>query len=409
MARRIVTCRVITCLALLTFVSFLVFFQQGSHMGLRNDNPFSKDINVEDTLNSAKQKPGKFTQDPSKVIVPQNKEQEPQAQDQQQPEGSKQGETAENPGKKANGEAPNPKTQPQQTFAVDDDLFFDPSGPKPDQVVLLMAGDGKGHNGEISNLLQLVTQNRQEYADFHGYNFHFINITKYDLHGVHPVWAKIPAILDTFISYPDAHWVWWLDLDAIIMNPEIDLNTHILSHAAMSSKFEIVEFLKGESKHTGKFMKKSDPKDIDILIAQDHNGLNAGSFFLRRSKFTATLLDFWQDPLYMHNEWAGKEQDALLHMVQHHPQIREHTGLISQRVLNGYPEGGNHMGWRKDDLVVHLAGCWVENKCNERWSNFWGKRITIEDLKAKGVANPTDHTGMVTKLTKEGTVYVPME
>jgi hypothetical protein len=57
--------------------------------------------------------------------------------------------------------------------------------------------------------------------------------------------------------------------------------------------------------------------------------------------------------------------------------FREHTGLIKQRVANAYVEGGPSMSWEKGDLVVHLAGCWVSDKCEERWNEFWDKRETI--------------------------------
>src|SRR5947209_8685992 len=107
-------------------------------------------------------------------------------------------------------------------------------------------------------------------------------------------------MVETFNTFPEAQWVWWLDLDAMIMNPEIDLNSHLLSHVGLKSKIaEHEEFLLGGGGHSGHFMSSSvDPASIDIIVAQDHNGLNAGSFFLRRSKFTQLLLDFWSDPFF---------------------------------------------------------------------------------------------------------------
>src|SRR5271170_6562899 len=53
----------------------------------------------------------------------------------------------------------------------------------------------------------------------------------------HPVWGKLPAILDAFRRYPQAEWVWWLDIDAIIMTPEIDLFHHLLGPAVIQTKF----------------------------------------------------------------------------------------------------------------------------------------------------------------------------
>ncbi|KAF3906596.1 hypothetical protein ABW20_dc0108648 [Dactylellina cionopaga] len=409
---------VLACVAIFLFITLLSFLERGpsSHSGtsLSNDGLFHEGTS-DDSLNGAiGQTAGKSTPDPYQVADPatndnQPTQQQPQPQKPQEEQTPKPEEKKNPDEEKKKGEIPIPKAQ--WSFNVKDDVYFDPAGPRPDQVVLLMASDGKGHNGGIENLLESATKNRQEYADFHGYHFHFINISKYDLHGAAPVWAKIPALLDTFIQFPDIHWVWWLDLDAIIMNPDIDLNSHILSHTAMRTKFEGgVEFLKGGSGHTGQYMSKDmDPKNVDLIIGQDHNGLNAGSFFIRRSGFTKMLMDMWEEPFYVFNGWPGKEQDALLHMVQHHRQVREHVALVPQRVLNGFPVGWEHMGWHKDDLVVHLAGCWVENACNERWKSFWEKKVTVEDMKAKGITKPADHKGMVTKITKDGTVYVQFE
>jgi len=60
--------------------------------------------------------------------------------------------------------------------------------------------------------------------------------------------------------------------------------------------------------------------------------------------------------------------------VSKHPVIREHMGLVRQRTLNAYPVGGKEMIWSEGDLVVHMAGCWVDDKCNDRWEQYWAKR-----------------------------------
>src|SRR2546423_1011418 len=52
----------------------------------------------------------------------------------------------------------------------------------------------------------------------------------------HPVWAKLPAIMEAFTSYPDAEWVWWLDFDAIIMTPHLGLYEHLLDPEVLKSR-----------------------------------------------------------------------------------------------------------------------------------------------------------------------------
>jgi hypothetical protein len=275
------------------------------------------------------------------------------------------------------------------TFTVPEDIVYDPKGPKPHEIVFVTASDGKGHNGGIEDILGHTARNRKAYCDYHGYNYHFVNISKFDLGDVHPVWKKIPAIVDAFNTFPEAQWLFFLDLDAIIMNPRHDLSTLVLSHKGMQKALDFGGQWTGpERAPLGTFMQEdTDLTNLDMLIAQDQNGVNAGSFFLRRSKYTQWLLDMWADPFFKKMNRFGQEQEAILHFVKHHKTFREHTGMLKQRVANAYSEGDLNMAWQEGDLVVHFAGCWVPGNCNERWQAFWGMRQEIEFSKS---TNTTD-------------------
>lgn len=70
-----------------------------------------------------------------------------------------------------------------------------------------------------------------------GYDFMTVNLSSYVItHTTHPVWGKLPAILEAFEKYPEAEWIWWLDIDAIIMSPEVDLYASFLSPSVIQSK-----------------------------------------------------------------------------------------------------------------------------------------------------------------------------
>ncbi|RMZ81237.1 hypothetical protein DV736_g6656, partial [Chaetothyriales sp. CBS 134916] len=266
------------------------------------------------------------------------------------------------------------------TFHVSADIY-DPKGPRPHQVVLVTATDGKGHNGGIENILEQTAENRKAYCIYHGYKYHFVNISKYDLEGAHPVWKKLPAIVEAFNTYPDAQWVFFLDLDAIIMSPKQDLNSLVLSHEGMRKALALnTQFHGSERSEFGTWTpSEPDYDNLDLLIAQDHNGINAGSFFLRRSKYTQWLVDVWADPFFMKMNWPGKEQDALLHFVKHHPVFRSHLGLLKQRIANAYAEGDETSRWINGDFIVHFAGCWVNDKCEEWWQKFWNIRGIVSN------------------------------
>jgi hypothetical protein len=200
------------------------------------------------------------------------------------------------------------------TFDVPKDLVHDPAGPEPNEIVLLAASDGKGHNGGIENILADITPNRQEYADLHGYVYQFLNISKYDIGSAHPVWAKLPAIVETFNLHPQAKWVWWLDLDAIIMTPTVDLRTHILAHDVLQRKMQKGQSINKISNADISITMPTNPdiNNIDIIVSQDHNGINAGSFWIRRSDFSKMFIDLWADPMYVRENWIAQEQDAMV-------------------------------------------------------------------------------------------------
>jgi galactosyl transferase GMA12/MNN10 family len=65
---------------------------------------------------------------------------------------------------------------------------------------------------------------------------------------MHPVWAKIPAISRAFSTYPSTGWVWWLDVDAIIMTPHIDLYDHLLKPTSMKKLLLEGELIKVNDK-----------------------------------------------------------------------------------------------------------------------------------------------------------------
>ncbi|KAF1808598.1 galactosyl transferase, partial [Eremomyces bilateralis CBS 781.70] len=254
-------------------------------------------------------------------------------------------------------------------------VTFDPSGPQPSQIALLTATDGKGHNGGIPNIVEQTAANRREYCAHHGYVYQFVNISGFDLGGAHAVWAKLPAIAETFAKNPAVEWVWWLDLDAIIMTPNRTMQDVVLSEAALrrayKSDSDFVQYGNWSAIPGARTRAEADWQTMDFLISQDQNGLNAGSFLIRRSAWSKMLLDMWGDPLLREQDWVGKEQDALLHLVKNHAVIRKNIGLIQQRTINGYSEGDGDMGWQVGDIAVHFAGCWVADVCAERWAQFW--------------------------------------
>lgn len=261
-----------------------------------------------------------------------------------------------------------------------EDGAIQPAGKK---VLVLTANDGKGNTG-IGGILEASRENRKEYCNFHGYQEYFVNLTRHTRPGVHPVWAKMGAIRESFEKFPSVEWVWWLDTDALIMNAEIDLAKHILNKRAMKERLTYGRPLRNVRGNwtNGIYMERGevDFDRVDLIFTQDFYGFNAGSFFIRRSDFTNFLMDFWEDPLQLNAGWERREQDALAHMFFNHERYQQHFGLAPQRIMNAYtdnPEGV--WTWQPGDLVIHLAGCSEKDVCEATYYKKWEQRIQVPE------------------------------
>ncbi|ORY03487.1 galactosyl transferase GMA12/MNN10 family-domain-containing protein [Clohesyomyces aquaticus] len=272
------------------------------------------------------------------------------------------------------------KSQPEWDFSVP------PRGwkgyarvPRNWDVVVLTASDGGGHNSAIPNVLERVLDDRQNYCDRHGFTNLWLNTSRYDIGQAHRTWSKIPAVAEAFSLYPTAEWVWLLDTDIILMAPSTSIITDILAPAAIAKGLmrstPILDGMLSEHRTNISTPSTFAVHDIDILITQDHQSVNTGSVFFRRTAFTRWILEMMTDySMLMGNDHPGAEQDALKHLMLEHPLVRKHVGVYPQRKFNAYVEGGKEMGYRDGDLLVHMAGCWVGERCKDWFEEFWGRK-----------------------------------
>lgn len=49
--------------------------------------------------------------------------------------------------------------------------------------------------------------------------------------------------------------------------------------------------------------------------------------------------------------------------------------------------------------MVHFAGCWTQNRCQELWDEYWGMRVTVEDVLNPPSLNGTNVTEISTAMT----------
>jgi len=244
-------------------------------------------------------------------------------------------------------------------------------------IVIVIGSDG---HHDLQRHSDQIRGNREDYAArygtinqppnlsiltmYLGYDVFWADLNAYEIPpGVSGVWKKVAVLHDAFAKFPQAQWLWWLDFDAVIMTPSIELGPHILNPSSLSSKMRKNQTF--ELRHLGDRggpvgemdIGDPDPNEINLILSTDLNGVNAGSFFLRAGHWTDVFLDMWVEPMFMDREWIGYEQDALVHLLAHHKYVRDHVALVSQRNFNSYAMDAEDDLWREGELVVHFAGC----------------------------------------------------
>ena len=150
-----------------------------------------------------------------------------------------------------------------------------------------------------------------------------------------PHWGKIPLLAATFAAYPHATWLWWLDLDAIIMTPSYHITKRFSQH----------NFLRDIPIHgSNGFWRyntssSGDIRDFKMLITQDEMfGIKTGSSITRRGDWADWLLEMWRDRVFVDSGWTFKEQETLAHLMENHERVRTKVGIVKQRVMNAYDD-----------------------------------------------------------------------
>ncbi|EEB06906.1 alpha-1,2-galactosyltransferase gmh3 [Schizosaccharomyces japonicus yFS275] len=247
----------------------------------------------------------------------------------------------------------------------------DTQEPKSHEIVILLASNGKTSDKKGGqNVFLECLKNRIMYAKAHNYAFEYVNVSTYD---VPPVWAKMPAILATMDKYPNAKWVWCLDQDALLMNRGLSLQDNILNpKVLLKSLLTNTPFSNDiASLGTPDKYRMSDLDNIGLILSKDLEGLNAGSFFVRATPLMRMFLDMWTEPSFRTNEVVKNEQELLEYFAKHHPELTSHVGLVSPKKINSFDAAEEYIRYTEGDLVIHFAGCWVENRCEELWNRYY--------------------------------------
>ncbi|PWN53679.1 hypothetical protein IE53DRAFT_125906 [Violaceomyces palustris] len=177
-------------------------------------------------------------------------------------------------------------------------------------------------------------QTHLEHAKIHGYQTKIMRKAMYD-----EVWTKpaylLSLVLEELAKDEDdkAEWILWFDVDTIVMNPNVPLDI---------------------------FLPPSPTFDhINLLLTNDHRGLNNGVFFMRVSTWTveffSSLLAYRHFNPDVHLQF--RDQSAMQNLLES-PLYSPRAAYVPMRWFNAYLPSKENLerNARHGDLLVHLAG-----------------------------------------------------
>lgn len=161
-------------------------------------------------------------------------------------------------------------------------------------------------------LAAISAPNKRRYAERHGYAYveerGSLDASR------PPAWSKVLALLRHLPAYD---WVFWSDVDSLIMNPAIPLESFL-------------------------------EPGYDMVASTDPGGLNTGHFLLRRCTWSVRFLEqTYRQVQYLDHPWW--EQRAMLHLLATNPADAARVKILRKRALNSY-----RWDFRDGDFLIHF-------------------------------------------------------
>ncbi|KAL8936167.1 MAG: hypothetical protein Q9211_004318 [Gyalolechia sp. 1 TL-2023] len=212
-----------------------------------------------------------------------------------------------------------------------------------------------------------------------GYTTFFPNVSDYSFGDYPRSWALVPALRHALTVHPHSTYFFALSPHALIMNPAINLKSHVLEKKKLESIMLTDRPVVPPDSVIKTFGNLKGDR-VDLVLTQDGEGLCQGSFILKGGEWAKFLLDTWFDPLYRSYNFQKAEGHALEHIVQWHPTILTKLALVPQRLLNSYnvdiaSRGGKDVMYKDGDFVVRLVACelYQNRDCEKEFELYYIK------------------------------------
>lgn len=128
-------------------------------------------------------------------------------------------------------------------------------------------------------------------------------------------------------KYPDASYIWFLDQNALIMDPKVSIHRDIMSRDHLDKAM-----IRGQSvalpDSVIKTWRQLSADQVDLVLTQDKGGMSHESMILRNGDWAEFFLDTWYDPLIKSYNFKKAELHALVSLISPPGEVRR-EGSVS--------------------------------------------------------------------------------
>lgn len=136
---------------------------------------------------------------------------------------------------------------------------------------------------------------------------------EYDVNGAPSSWSRVPAMRHAMTIYPYTTYFFHLDQRALIMNPSLSIEEHVMNPLRLESlMLKDLPVVPPDS--VIKTFSHLRPDHVDLVLTQDDDGLGVGSMILRHGEWAKFFLDGWFDPIYRNYNFQKAEIHALVRL-----------------------------------------------------------------------------------------------
>lgn len=254
--------------------------------------------------------------------------------------------------------------------------------------VLVTSLDQEEHTQEY---IAKILQNRKEYAKAYNYGVYARYVQDFEDHyqvARHhsKSWGKIALCRAAMAAFPNAEYFWFLDSNAIIMNPQVDIYEHVVSSERLDKFIQHGTAVLRKNKAGDEDLnpvvtsKTITAQDAKLIFVQDEVGLSARSFVFKNDPLSLTFLEYWDSNQFKtYSGFDREESSALNHLAQWHPTILNKMVIIPPKTIASMSASNMAELLYTDGDFVCTFDCRVELHCLERFDAFWAGRSRVPE------------------------------